>query len=193
MKNLAKKMVEVMKECGHVAKSGTNDFHKYKYTKAADVLDTVNESLTKHGIFTTAETNLLEMREVTTARGNKEILATVEVVVTFIDSDSGETAKIKGMGSGQDAGDKSVAKAQTQAIKYTYINSFAIATDDDPEADSRTDEVMSKNNYSSPPPQKNNSDVCDECGAAISQKVADYSKSKFGKRLCFNCQRSQQD
>ena len=63
MKNLAKKMVEVMKECRHVAKKGTNDFHRYKYDTAADVLEMVNDSLTKHGIFTTVETNLLEMRE----------------------------------------------------------------------------------------------------------------------------------
>ena len=90
MKNLAKKMVEVMKECRHVAKNGSNDFHHYKYDTAADVLEMVNESLTSHGIFTTVETNLLEMREVTTAKGNTEILASVETVVTLIDSDSGE-------------------------------------------------------------------------------------------------------
>lgn len=199
MKNLAKKMVEVMKECSHVAKNGSNDFHKYKYDKAADVLEMVNESLTKHGIFTTVETNLLEMREVKTAKGNTEILATVETVVTLIDSDSGETTTIKGVGSGQDAGDKSLAKAQTQALKYTYRNSFAIATGDDPEADIHTDEVMSGNKNSSvvkssPPKssyQKANGNVCADCGAFLSQKVADYSKSKFGKYLCYDCQHAE--
>lgn len=195
MKNLAKKMVEVMKECGHVAKNGTNDFHQYKYDKAADVLEMVNESLTKHGIFTTVETNLLDMREVKTSKGNTEILATVETVVTLIDSDSGETAKISGVGSGQDAGDKSLAKAQTQAIKYTYRNSLAIATDDDPEADTHTDEVMKGNkNFvaKSKTSSKNNSSVCADCGTSISQKVADYSKNKFGKYLCYDCQHSQE-
>ena len=194
MKNLAKKMVAVMQECSHVAKNGSNDFHKYKYDTAADVLEMVNESLTKHGIFTTVETNLLEMREVKTAKGNTEILATVETLVTLIDSDSGETAKIKGVGSGQDAGDKSLAKAQTQALKYTYRNSFAIATGDDPEADSHTDEVMSGNKNSSvvktSPPKNGN--ICADCGAFVSQKVADYSKAKFGKYLCYDCQHSQE-
>lgn len=195
MKNLAKKMVEVMKECRHVAKNGTNDFHKYKYDTAADVLEMVNESLTKHGIFTTVETNLLEMREVTTAKGNTEILASVETVVTLIDSDSGETAIIKGVGSGQDAGDKSLAKAQTQALKYTYRNSFAIATGDDPEADSHTDEVMNgnknsvQNNFSAQKPKTSSSYACSDCGAFISQKVAEYFKSKFGKCLCYDCQK----
>ena len=184
MQKLAKKFVDVMKECGHVAKNGENSFHNYKYATAADVLAMVNDSLTKHGIMTAVETNLLDMREVTTAKGNREILATVETVITFIDSDSGESTKIKGIGSGQDAGDKSVAKAQTQAIKYTYLDSFAIATDDDPEADIRVDEVMHSN-------KSKNSCVCDDCGKPISQKIADYSQNKFSRFLCFDCQRSQ--
>ena len=196
MKNLAKKMVEVMQECSHVAKNGSNDFHKYKYDTAADVLEMVNESLTKHGIFTTVETNLLEMREVKTAKGNTEILATVETVVTLIDSDSGEQLKIKGLGSGQDSGDKSVMKAQTAAIKYAFLLSFAISTGDDPEADTHTDEVMSSNKnsyqYSGQRTKTSASCACSDCGAFISQKVADYSKSKFGKYMCYDCQHSQE-
>jgi len=35
-----------MKECSHVAKNGTNDYHKYKYVTAADVLEKVNSALT---------------------------------------------------------------------------------------------------------------------------------------------------
>jgi len=44
-------------------------------------------------------------------------------------------------------------------------------------------------------PQKNNSAnalICHDCGSNISQKVADYSKSKFGRFLCYDCQRAQQ-
>ena len=190
MKNLAKKLVEVMKECGHVAKNGSNDFHKYKYATAADVLQLVNDSLTKHGIMSAVETNLIEMREVTTAKGNSENLATVETIVTLTDSDSGEQIKIKGLGSGQDAGDKSVAKAQTMAIKYAYLLSFAISTVDDPEADIHTDEVMTgnKNKIQSP---AQHSLTCADCGKSVSQKIADYSQSKFGKILCYDCQQEQ--
>lgn len=39
MQKIAKKFVEVMRECSHVSKNGTNDFHKYKYATAADVLE----------------------------------------------------------------------------------------------------------------------------------------------------------
>ena len=189
MKNLAKKLVEVMKDCGHVAKNGSNDFHKYKYATAADVLSLVNDSLTKHGIMSAVESNLIEIREVRTAKGNGENLATVETFVTLTDSDSGEQIKIKGLGSGQDAGDKSVAKAQTMAIKYAFLLSFAISTGDDPEADTHTDEVMTgnKNNFQ---PTSNRSLTCSDCGKNISQKIADYSQSKFGRLLCFDCQQA---
>ena len=189
MQKIAKKFVEVMCDCSHVAKNGTNEFHKYKYATAADVLEKVNASLTKHGLASVVATNLLGSKEVTTAKGNVEQLATVEVSVTLIDAESGESLTLKGLGSGQDAGDKAVAKSQTMAIKYAYLNSLAIATSDDPEADQHTDEVMQPK----PAQVKNNSAnalTCHDCGSAISQKVADYSKTKFGRFLCLDCQRA---
>lgn len=170
MQKIAKKFVEVMKECSHVAKNGTNDYHKYKYATAADVLEKVNASLTKHGLAS---------------------VVTVEVTVTLIDAESGETLTLKGLGSGQDTGDKSIAKSQTMALKYCYLNRLAIATSDDPEADSRTDEVM----QCQPPHVKNNADnnpTCKDCGSTITQRVADYSKNKFGRFLCLDCQRQKQ-
>lgn len=178
-----------MRDCSHVAKNGTNDYHKYKYVTAADVLEKVNASLTKHCIVSVVTPNLLSMQQVTNAKGNTEQLATVEAIVTLIDAESGETLTLKGLGSGQDAGDKSIAKAQTMALKYAYLESLAIATGDDPEADRHTDEVMQ------PPAQvKNNSAnslTCNDCHSPISQKVVDYSKTKFGRFLCLDCQRAQ--
>ena len=207
MQKLAKKFVEVMRECSYIAKTGSNNFHNYKYATSADVLGKVNASLTKHGIASIVTPSLLNVQEVTTAKGNTERLATVEVSITLIDSESGESFAIKGLGSGQDAGDKAMAKAQTMALKYCYMASLAIATGDDPEADSKTDEAMASYNTkptlasTTTPPSKSSNPrtrittklVCHDCGANISQKVADYSNSKFGKFLCYDCQHSQQN
>ena len=126
-------------------------------------------------------------------------------MVTLIDSESGESFAIKGLGSGQDAGDKALAKAQTMALKYCYMASLAIATGDDPEADSKTDEATTYSQKSSgtasvSPGTKSSTPktrgatklICHDCGSAISQKVADYSQSKFGKFLCYDCQHTQQ-
>ena len=32
--------------------------------------------------------------------------------------------------------------------------------------------------------------VCEECGAPVTQKVASYSQSKFGRVLCMKCQKA---
>ncbi len=140
MKNIAAKLVRVMSECGYVQKQGKNDFHKYNYAKAEDVLEKVNPSLVAHGIAVISRPKLIELRDVTTAKGNVEHLATVETTLTLIDSESGETLETVGLGGGQDAGDKAVMKAQTAAIKYAWMTALQMATGDDPEADAGTDE-----------------------------------------------------
>ena len=202
---IAKKLLAVMAECAYVAKNGLNSFHKYKYATAEDVLQKVNESLTKNKIACVAVPELIEFTDVTNLKGNTEHLATVRVEISLIDSDSGEEVKIYGIGGGQDAGDKAVMKAQTAASKYAYMLSFCIATGDDPEADSKTDE----NNYAEPQsgatkqmPAANKTKVksksvpagneitCSACGEVISSdRVIEYSVAKFGHPLCMNCQK----
>lgn len=216
MQKLAAKFIQVMQECSHIEKNGVNSFHKYKYTTSADVMQKVNAALTKYGIASFVSPSLISLQDVTTIKGNIEHLATVEVEIKLVDKDSGEEAILKGLGNGQDNGDKAVAKALTSAMKYAYMMSLAISTGDDPEADRSVDE----NTYveeddiepvnqqhqlpprQSPPvqpqqrqrqqPIRNNNLTCYDCGAKISPKVADFSVSKYGRRLCFDCQQSQQ-
>ena len=200
---IAKKLVAVMNECSHVAKNGINSFHNYKYATAEDVLQKVNESLTKNKLASIVCPTLESMVDVTNLKGNTEHLATVTVQIHLIDSDSGESVDLFGIGSGQDAGDKAVMKAQTAAIKYAFMLSLCIATGDDPEADGKTDEVTctesqnsSKPNASSKPksaPKKTASEsiaICAGCGEEItSEKVVQFSVSRFGQPLCMDCQK----
>lgn len=193
MKKLAKKLVEVMRECAYVSKNGVNSFHKYKYATSADVLEKVNAALVRHGVCSIATPELISMDDVTTSKGNIEKLATVKVSITFMDSDSDDYLCIAGLGSGQDAGDKAVMKAQTAAIKYAYMLTLAIATGDDPEADTDTDKntvvpirTASKRKAKVTKFVKS---VCVECGSVISDKVKTYSMEKYGKPLCMDCQK----
>ena len=124
--NIAKKLLAVMAECAYVAKNGLNSFHKYKYATAEDVLQKVNEALTKNKIACVAVPELIEFTDVTNLKGNTEHLATVRVEISLIDGDSGEEVKIYGIGSGQDAGDKAVMKAQTAATKYAICLASAL-------------------------------------------------------------------
>lgn len=211
MQKLASKLVEVMKSCKYVTKNGLNTFHKYKYATSADVLEKVNSALTKQGIATVVLPEIVKDEVVTTSKGNAEHLVTVKIEITLIDKDSGETATFRGFGSGQDASDKAIMKAQTAALKYAYMLSLAIATGDDPEADSKTDENMSTEKPEVPPqvksevkqnPQSKVNSIpvqikipkggyrCYDCGAKISEKVAEFSRQRFGKCFCMECQKN---
>ena len=195
---IAKKLVAVMNECSHVAKNGINSFHNYKYATAEDVLQKVNESLTKNKLASIVCPTLESMVDVTNLKGNTEHLATVTVQIHLIDSDSGESVDLFGI-----AGDKAVMKAQTAAIKYAFMLSLCIATGDDPEADGKTDAATctdSQQNIkpaaSSKPksaPKKTASEgvaICAGCGEEItSEKVVQFSVSRFGQPLCMDCQK----
>ena len=135
MKTIASKLVKIMNECNYIKKSGTNDFHKYKYATSAEVLEKINTALVKQNICSIVIPQILSNIDVTTTKGNIEHLVTVKIDIMLLDAETGETVTITGLGSGQDSGDKAVMKAQTAAIKYAYLLSMAISTGDDPEAD----------------------------------------------------------
>ena len=180
------KIVAVMEACRYMPKDAENTFQHYRYTTAAGMFAKINEAMTSQGLYTQVELSLLDLRDVTTSKGNAEKHAVVSAKITITDSETGEQVTFTGIGSGQDAGDKSLMKANTAALKYAYIGGLCIAMSDDPESDSG-------NTYqpTPPPPKKQNGDIvgkCEKCGKAVTAKVADYSQKKFGKRLCYDCQ-----
>lgn len=152
--SIAKKYVEVMKSCGYVQKNGMNTFHKYKYATAADVLEKINEACVEVGIATPVKVEVISAVDTVTAKGNAEKLVTVKVEYTLICTETGETLTITGIGSGQDAGDKAVMKAETAAAKYAWMLGMNMATGDDPEADTSTDEKMNNVAVTKPTTQK---------------------------------------
>ena len=196
---IAKKLVNVMNECSHIVKNGLNSYHQYKYATAEDVLLKVNEALTKNRIASVVIAEIALMVVVTNLKGNTEHLATVNVQIKLIDSESGECVDFFGIGSGQDAGDKAVMKAQTAAIKYAYMLSLCIATGDDPEADSKTDEnsaignkgtKITKIEVKNPKQSIRNTVICANCGEEIkSERVIQYSIGKYNRPLCMECQK----
>ncbi|WP_289130115.1 ERF family protein [uncultured Megamonas sp.] len=195
---IAKKLVNVMIECGHIAKNGLNSYHQYKYATAEDVLLKVNSALTKNKIASVVIPEIASMVDVINLKGNTEHLVTVNVQIKLIDSESGECVDLFGIGSGQDAGDKAVMKAQTAAIKYAYMMSLCIATGDDPEADTKTDENSSignkgskiVNNVKKISTIRKSITVCANCGEEItSDRVVQFSMVRYNKPLCMDCQK----
>lgn len=135
MKNLAEKMVKIIAGVsGRVAKSGYNSHNKYSYVMEADLLDAVREEMlnNKVCIFSSVE------ESTTQEIGDKgNILTTVKMMHTFVDSESGDQFSVYTYGQGSDKLDKGVYKAITGANKYFLLKSFMLAGDDDPEKDTK--------------------------------------------------------
>ncbi|GBG56588.1 essential recombination function protein [Sporomusaceae bacterium FL31] len=191
MRNIASKLVRIMEECCIVKKSGTNDFHHYKYATFADVLEKVNAALAKNKVASIVLPEIIDTSDVMSSKGHTEHQITVKVEIMLIDTESGESISLAGIGSGQDGGDKAVMKAQTAAIKYAYLLSLAISANDDPEADSKTDEVRLAETTILQQPQ-NNALLCSECQRSITSGILNVSISKFGRPLCIKCQKKVQ-
>ena len=141
--SLAAKICRIMKDCHYVQKDGRNDFHKYNYASAANVLEKVNEACAEHGVASIPRFEIIASDKV----------VTVQCTLTLLDADSGETYSIVSLGSGQDAGDKAVAKAQTMALKYAWMTTLNISTGDDPEADEETDRANTRPQKAPEPPK----------------------------------------
>ncbi len=178
-----------MEACSMVQKNGVNDFHHYKYITSADVLEKVNASLVKQKIASVVTPELLSLVDVVNNKGNTEHLATVKVEIALLDAESGESMHISGLGSGQDSGDKAVMKAQTAAIKYAFMLSLAISTNDDPEADRKTDEGATDKETFSQAGHRPDFLLCNECQSKITPGIHAVSMKKFGRALCMKCQK----
>lgn len=125
-----KLLAEVMGEVSYVQKDKKNDFHGYSYASAEAVLRKVSEALAKRGICVSSESELLQ---------NDPGRATVRVTLTFLHESGSVSAQ--GIGSALDKGDKACMKANTAAVKYAVSSAFLISWGDDPENDSKTDEI----------------------------------------------------
>lgn len=150
MKGIASKLVLIMDECRYAQKDGRNAFHNYRYVSAANILEKVNDACVSHRVASVPSYSIVSTEQKDTAKGGKEYLVTVQCELTIIDADSGEAVTARSLGTGQDAGDKAVAKGQTMALKYAWMSTLNISTGDDPEADQSVDE----RNAGRPPEQK---------------------------------------
>lgn len=148
-KNIAAKLVQVMKACGYVQKGSENKEQKYKYVSAAAIAEKVNQALVEANLVSIPEFSILSEKEKSTSRGGIWQLITVQCKLQIIDADSGESVTVVSLGTGTDPGDKATSKAQTAAMKYAWLTALNIETGDEPEADSKTDQQTFTN---APPP-----------------------------------------
>jgi hypothetical protein len=135
--NLREKFAEVRKRLGYVQKRGHNERQNYSYVTAADLAGSVGDILSELGVVVIPQ---LQSISTETPRSSSERIARIIMSYRFVDARSGEELMVRVAGEGADAGDKAPYKAMTGALKYALLQSFLLATGDDPEderADSR--------------------------------------------------------
>jgi hypothetical protein len=135
--NLRQKLAEVRRRIGYIQKRGHNERFNYSYVTAADIAGSVGDILAELGVVVIPRLEDISY-ESAVGRGEAIRMARVVMAYTFADVDSGEEIIAKVAGQGLDPGDKAPYKAMTGALKYALLQSFLLATGDDPE-DERVD------------------------------------------------------
>lgn len=134
---LYKKLLETQKMLEPLEKSGRNDFHKYSYATAGDVLVPVSRACNANGLIIVAD-----VVDSNIEQGK----AWVTVRVTVADADTGETITASAPGYADDKGDKAVYKAITGATKYAVRSFFCLPSEDDPERSPKPSASTSNSN-----------------------------------------------
>lgn len=151
---LYQKILLVMDEVGgYVQKDKTNKEQHYNYVSEAAVLAKVQPALVKSGIIALPTYEVISSEDKMTAKGSVWKLVTVACHLKIVDTETGEFDAVLALGSGIDANDKAVAKAQTMAFKYAWWKLLCLETGDDPEADPLADKQQFINQNQQQPTQ----------------------------------------
>ena len=132
IKGLYPKLAEAIADVERIHKDGKNDHFKYTYTSAEQVYKVIRKPLLERGLIVIPSVD-------TSEREGKSTVTRLHLRV--IDSESGESLEAYWMGEGQDNGDKGPYKAATGGMKTWLKHLFMLPADDDPEADSSTDQA----------------------------------------------------
>jgi len=181
MNELQKKLIEIQKEL-KAPKSQYNKFGGFYYRSCEDILEAVKPLLHKKNL-------LLSITDKIQIIGDRYYVKTTARISDGKDEISvsayarEEEAK-KGMDGSQITGASS-----SYARKYALNGMFLI---DDAKDSDVTNKGQDKIKKSKPTNEEKFIDdllVCEECNEKITEKVRKYSEEKFGKALCFKCQK----
>jgi hypothetical protein len=145
--NLRQKLAVVRRRLVYVQKRGYNPRFNYNYVTAADIAGAVGDILAELGVVVVPRLESISHEASRTqGRTEAEHVARVVMSYSFVDVDTAEEITVKTAGEGLDSGDKAPYKAMTGALKYALLQSFLLATGDDPEEE----RFIPTNNSSSP-------------------------------------------
>ena len=128
-------MSKVMAEIKGVPKAGWNPSQKFAFRSIDDTVEVVHNALVKHSVTMVPNVINVERSAYTTTKGSSMTSTVVTVEFTFYAQD-GSCVTATMVGESADAGDKSVSKACSMALKYALFQTFMIPTgDSDPDSE----------------------------------------------------------
>lgn len=174
--NVYEKLSDIQSEL-KAPKNQFNNFGKYSYRSCEDILEGLKPLLKEYKAALTINDEVAEI-------GGRYY---IKAIVRLIDIEKGESVEAtayaredetkKGMDLAQITGSTS-----SYARKYALNGLFAIDDTKDSDATNTHDNQQQSTN-------KGKALHCEGCGTQIDSRVANYSKNKFGKLLCMNCQK----
>lgn len=135
-----KKMLEVMKKIGPIAKGQRNDHQNYVFRGIDDVYNALNGPLSDIGVFYVPEVLESKGETFTNNKGTVNHRVQLKVKYTFFAEDGSSVTAVS-EGEAIDQSDKATNKALQAALKYMLIQIFCIPTRDSEDADKHSPDL----------------------------------------------------
>lgn len=131
-KALYTKLVAVGAAIQSIEKTGHNSHFNFKFVEASHAYNQIRSELYNRGVFMTVSLSNVEQAGT---------LTHVDMVITFVDSESNQKQSIQWAGYGTDKQDKGLAKAITAGVKSFLLTTLLIPSGVEPDADSGNTEL----------------------------------------------------
>lgn len=131
---------DVMREMAKtgISKDRKNEAQGFKFRGIDDVLNALARVLSDAGLCILPRVISRQVVERTNQRGNALFYVTLEVEFDLVSTLDGSLHTVRTVGEAMDSGDKATNKAMSAAYKYMAIQTFAIPTEGDNDADATT-------------------------------------------------------
>jgi len=144
MSGIYKAMCDILAEFPVVTKDRRNPSQGYAYRGIDDVYMAAHGLLAKHRVFPSpVRLTVTHMPAASTARGAEQVRCVVQGDLRFTHEDT-SFVEVGLIGEGIDTGDKAVMKAISNAIKYSYWNTFCVPSDEKKDSDAYEDMPAAK-------------------------------------------------
>ena len=118
---------QVMLACPAIARGEWNDQQGFAYRSIDQVYDELRSLLGQYRVIVVPTVKDREVTARTTSRGTEMSHVRITLDTQFISADDGSSVTVTTYGEGMDAGDKSLNKSMTAAMKYALTLTFLIS------------------------------------------------------------------